>query len=219
MFINEKLFNLLTDFADCYDANLVPVVPTHPNLTYIAFKNAEARDAIIPFTKERFIKEHDDDLIFQKMFFDDDNSWESITFNKFALQQKIDRLSTIEDEVNKMGKRPYVNDNTCYEIYNKCCYCFDKNQQRIVLVETRDICKIEYFIFKSALYKVLFNDFLKYYKRALVETSINDMCFCWSKDYMEWESINHRLIQPTTLRKTQSFLEQYKTTHNELENI
>lgn len=54
--------------------------------------------------------------------------------------------------------------------------------------------KIEYFIFKSALYKTLFNDFLKHYNcDALIETNINDMCFCWSKKYRGWQSINHKL--------------------------
>lgn len=218
MFINEKLFNLLTDFADCYDANLVPVVPTHPNLTYIAFKNAKVRDAIIPLIKERFTKEHDDDLIFRRIPFDN-NSWESTAYIKSMIQHTIDTISAVENEIKEAQEKTYFTNNIDFEIYNKCCYCFDRNQVPIELINSSSISEVEYFIFKSALYKTLFNDFLKRCKRTLIETSINDMCFCWSEDYKEWESINHKLMQPTALRNTQSLLEQYKRTHNELENI
>lgn len=217
MYINEKLFKLLTDFADCYDANFIPVVPTNPNLTYIVFKNAEVRDGILPFIKEPFYKEHDDDLIFKKTPIE---TWESIATIKSMLTDKINRLTIIENEINKLKENTYTNDcSIYYKIYEKCCYCFDKNQQPIVPTSLNDISKIEYFIFKSALYKTLFNDFLKHLNRTLIETDINDMCFCWSDEYAEWQSINHKLLQPTTLETTKNFLQQYKRTHNELENI
>ena len=107
MDMNEKLFKLLTDFADCYDANLIPVVPTNSNLNYIVFKNAEVRDAILPFIKEPFYKEHDDDLIFKKT---STESWESIATIKSILTDKINRLTAIENEINKSKENTYTNE-------------------------------------------------------------------------------------------------------------
>lgn len=208
--MNTKFKKLLKEFAKCYDNTIELTEPDNINLTYIDFCTPVIKEYLTPFSDEFFISKDEDETIFK--YDKGNNCWYSIKYLQEFFQNTINLLFKSQDEKGEIA----VN------MYNNCCYCFDKQQNRINLdLSCHSIDEIQYIVFKSKNYKNLFIDYITEQSKGkivLLQEDESDMYFMWSNKYKQWESFNHNLLQhKRDLQDIWNYFVNYREQHNNLE--
>ena len=145
--MNTKFEKLLKEFATCYNSAVKIVEPNDHDLTYIDFGKPTIKEYLTPFADEIFVSKDNDETIFE--YNKEHNCWYSIEYLQNSFQKRIKLLYDCRNNEAEIT----------FNMYNKCCYCFNEQQERIDL-DFHSIDDIQYIVFKTQYYKNLFVDYM-----------------------------------------------------------
>lgn len=205
--MNTKFEKLLKEFATCYNSDVKIVEPNDPDLTYIDFGKPTIKEYLTPFADEIFVSKDNDETIFE--YNKEHNCWYSIEYLQNSFQKRIKLLYDCRNNEAEIT----------FNMYNKCCYCFNEQQERIDL-DFHSIDDIQYIVFKTQYYKNLFVDYMDEQSEGeitLLQEDNSDMCFMWSKKRKQWESFHHYFERTRDFQDIWDYLITYQTQHNKLE--